>query len=342
MSNATFRVGLAGLSRVDARHLLPALVGLDGRPAALVAVADADLGRAQAHLALLDTTAGRRAALDAGHILAADFAPDAVSLHDDAEAMIARGGLDAVVIAAGADRPAALAERALRHGLDVLLVAPSALADAEALLYLSDTLRAFECTLWPELPSGLLRPELLGAITGARATWNLSRSPRPEPTETEQMLWLTTALVTFLDMRSLHRTDVAVTGRGPERTVRVGWATAGGHRAEAEVRLGWPFGEGERAWLTLHGTGGQVDLPLALPSARTEPTPALLRGVLWHAERGSISLQPPLAPAAAYRTLVTEWVGACCARRPERAPVAYAVAAARMAADLAEAMRRAR
>jgi hypothetical protein len=339
MSNSTFRIGLVGLSRLDARDLLAALAGLDGRGAALVAVADADLGRAQAHLAMLGTAAGRAAAHKAGHLLAPDFAPDAVHLYDDAEAMIAQYELDAVVIASGADRPAALAERALRHGRDVLLMAPSALADAEALLYLSDTLRAFGRTFWPEHPTGLLRPELLGAVTGARAVWNLPGSPRPEPTEREQMLWLTTPLVTFLDARSVRCTDVAVTGRGDERAIRVGWVTASDQRAEAEIRLRWPFGAQERAMLTLHGAGGQVDLPLAVPGATTEPTPAMLRGVLWHPERGPISLQPPRTTAAAHRALVAEWVDTCRVRRPERGPVAHAVAAAQMAANLAAAVR---
>lgn len=342
-----FRVGLAGLSRTDARHLLPALAGLDPRQAELVAVADADAGRAQVHLAMLDTTAGRRAAFEAGHVVAPGFAPDAVSLHDDAEVMVEEDDLDAVVIA-GTGRPAALAELALRRGRDVLLLAPPALADPEALLYLSGIVRGFGRTLWPVHPSGLLRPspalvaapELLGTIVGARATWNHAGALRPEAMDAAALLPLTAPFAALLDAGSIERTDVTVTGRGVERTVHVGWITDQGHRAEIEIRLGFALAPHDRAWITLHGTGGaQVDLPLVSPGVDIEPPSRTLRGVLFHPAQGPLTLPPPRTPAVGHRAAVTDWIDVARARRPEQAPVPTALVAARLAADLAEVLR---
>jgi hypothetical protein len=347
MSNLPFRIGLAGLSRVDARRLLPALAGLDQRHVALAAVADAEAGSAQAELGLLDTAAGRRAAFTAGHAVATDFTPDAITIHEDAEVMVAEDDLDAVVVAA-VDRPAEIAEQALRRGLDVLLLAPAALADPAALLSLPDLVGRFGPVFWPVHPAGLIRssaaavvaPELMGSVIGARATWNLVRSPRPEPAEAARFLHLTAPLAALLEARAVERTEVSVIGRGVERAVHVGWDTASGRSAEVEVRLGWALGRHDRASITLHGSGGaHVDLPLVEPDATTEPDTRVLRGVLWHPVQGPLTLPPPRTLAAGYRALLTDWVDACRDRRPERAPVATASAAARMAADLAAALR---
>ncbi|HET6507076.1 MAG TPA: hypothetical protein VFG42_09815 [Baekduia sp.] len=346
MFKPTLRVGLAGLSPSDGRHLLPALAALDGRHAELVAVADAAPSSAQAQLGLLDSISGRRAALSDGHVVASRFVADDVTIHADAEAMVTEDDLDAIVIGS-VDRPAVVAERALRCGRDVLLLSPDALADPAALLSLSALVDRYNKVFWPAHVTGLLRPtgtaaapQLLGAVTGARATWDLRPSPRPEPTAPAQLVGLTAPLATLLDARSVECTDVEVTGRGARRSARVTWDTAAHHSAEAEVRLGWELGPHGGARVRLFGAGGaRADLPLVAPDAAIEPTSRVLRGVLWHPAQGPLLLPPPRTFAVAHRAVLTEWVDACLARRPGRAPVPTALTAARMATDLAAALR---
>lgn len=104
------RLGIAGCGRIVERGYLPALRDADG--IAIAALADPDQGRAR-------RLAGLREA----------------AIYDSATAMIAAGGLDAVVVAAPADRHLEVAEEAAAAGLPTLVEKPPAtgLEDALAL-----------------------------------------------------------------------------------------------------------------------------------------------------------------------------------------------------------------
>lgn len=106
----TLRLGIAGCGRIVERGYLPALRDADG--VAVAALADPDQGRAR-HLAALCGAA----------------------IYDSPAAMIAAGGLDAVVVATPADRHLEVASEAAAAGLPSLVEKPPAtgLEDALAL-----------------------------------------------------------------------------------------------------------------------------------------------------------------------------------------------------------------
>jgi predicted dehydrogenase len=97
---APLRLGIAGCGRIVERGYLPALRGTNAW--ALAAVADPDLARA-----------GRAAGMGA-------------AVHGSAAEMVAAGGLDAVLVAAPADRHLEIAAQAAAAGLPALVEKPPA------------------------------------------------------------------------------------------------------------------------------------------------------------------------------------------------------------------------